>query len=63
MSALEYDRRAEQHRPDDPCAIEAEVLRLTREGLKIRDVASALKLNPHEVAQILVRASLDGARR
>jgi DNA-binding NarL/FixJ family response regulator len=56
-----YRQRAEQHRPD-PDGIEVEVLRLTREGLKIRDVASALKLNPHEVAQILVRASLAASR-
>jgi hypothetical protein len=33
-------------------------VRLTEQGLKIRDVGAALKLNPHEVAQILARASL-----
>jgi DNA-binding NarL/FixJ family response regulator len=63
LSGLEYDRRAQEYRPVDPAGIEREVLRLTREGLKIRDVASALKLNPHEVAQILARASLEATRR
>lgn len=62
MSALEYERRAQEHRPGVE-GVEAEVLRLTRDGYKIRDVAAALKLHPHEVAQILVRASLAESRR
>jgi len=58
MTELDYRRRAELHRPDDPAAIEAEVSRLTAQGLKIRDGAAALKLSTHEVEQILVRHAL-----
>ena len=58
MNENSYRDRAEFYRPTDPAQLAAEVTRLTRQGLKVRDIAAALKLNPAEVATILVQHSL-----
>lgn len=48
----------QQHRPTDPAQIDAEICRLSDSGLMVRDVASALKVNPSVVVQALTRRAL-----
>jgi hypothetical protein len=47
-----YELHAQLHRPD-PAGIAAEVQRLAREGLKPRDIASALRVNVTQVLKAL----------
>jgi hypothetical protein len=51
--ALEYDRRAQEHRPTDVESLRREVRRLNQQGLRIRDIAQALTLNDYDVAILL----------
>jgi DNA-binding NarL/FixJ family response regulator len=58
-----YTKRAEQHRPHDPAALEAEIVRLAQTGLTINDIASALRIEQSQIAAVLIRASLGATRR
>lgn len=58
MNESVYRQRAELHRPADPKLIEAEVIRLHREGLRPRDIAQCLSLNDIDVLAIIARAIL-----
>jgi hypothetical protein len=51
--AVEYDIRSQQHRPTDPKRIAAEIMRLRREGLRPRDIAQCMRMNDHDVIQII----------
>jgi DNA-binding CsgD family transcriptional regulator len=53
MSAIDYTRRAEQHRPTDLNALAREAQRLLRQGLTERDVGAALHLDPSSVRSLL----------
>jgi hypothetical protein len=44
---------ANQHRPSDPAALAAEILRLHADGLSARDISTALRLPPDMVITIL----------
>jgi DNA-binding NarL/FixJ family response regulator len=48
-----YIRRAQQHRPTDPAAIEREILRLFASGLGVNTIATAMHLDPAAVRQAL----------
>lgn len=52
-SAQDYDRRAEEHRPTDVETLRREARRLNDQGLRVRDIAQALKLNDYDVAILL----------
>jgi hypothetical protein len=52
-SAAEYDARAQQHRPSDIETLRREVRHLNDQGLRIRDIAHALRLNDYDVAILL----------
>ncbi len=49
----DYQQRAQQHRPTSMEALAAEVRRLHRDGLSVRDIAVALQLNDADVADML----------
>ncbi len=49
MNAIDYQRRADQHRPRDESAMARECSRLVATGLTPRDVATALRLDLAEV--------------
>jgi hypothetical protein len=51
MSA--YAQLAEMHRPTDPIALAAEIRRLHESGLTARDIATALRLAPDVVINML----------
>jgi hypothetical protein len=51
MSA--YAQLAQLHRPTDPAALAAEIHRLSRSGLTARDIATALRLAPDVVINML----------
>lgn len=53
MNALEYQRRALQHRPTDLVTLRAEATKLQRLGLLPRDISQALGLNPEQVRQLI----------
>ena len=53
IDAIEYSTRAEEHRPTDVETLRREVRRLNRQGLRIRDIAQALRLNDYDVAILL----------
>ena len=44
---------AEMHRPTDPMALAAEIRRLHASGLTARDIATALRLAPDSVINLL----------
>jgi hypothetical protein len=48
-----YETRADRYRPSDPGALAREIRRLHREGLRVRDIAEALRMNDAEVAGLL----------
>jgi len=48
---------AQMHRPTDPAVIAAEVRRMYREGLKVRDIAVALRIGVPAVLQVLDAAT------
>jgi hypothetical protein len=52
-NALEYDRLAQAHRPTDVESLRREIRRLNQQGLRVRDIADALRLNDHDVAILL----------
>jgi hypothetical protein len=47
VSNAAYDMRANQHRPDDPAALAAEVRRMHADGLTARDISTVLRM-PHD---------------
>jgi hypothetical protein len=47
--AIDYDRRAQAHRPMDVETLRREVRRLNEQGLRIRDIVHALRLNDYDV--------------
>jgi hypothetical protein len=53
IDARTYNERAEQHRPTDVATLRREVCRLNEQGLRIRDIAQALRLNDYDVAILL----------
>ena len=56
-----YRQRAEQHRPKDPQALEAEIIRLAQTGLTVHDIAAALRMDQSQIATVLIRASLSAS--
>lgn len=48
-----YIRRAQQHQPTEPAAIEREIMRLFLSGLAVNDIAAALRLDPAAVRTVL----------
>lgn len=50
---LNYDIRANRHRPADATALAAEVRRLAHGGLMPNDIAQALRLDPASVRTML----------
>jgi hypothetical protein len=48
-----YEQRAQFHRPTDVEQIRAEVRRLIGDGLRVRDIADALRLNDADVLNLL----------
>ncbi len=58
LSARDYEARAQMHRPTNPDDIRREVLRMHRDGLRPRDIASCLRMNDHDVVQIIAREML-----
>ena len=52
---LDWRRLSEQHRPDDPAQLTAEIRRLHATGLTARDVASALRLDLGLVLEAIQR--------
>jgi hypothetical protein len=48
-----YDIRADRHRPTDPAVLSREIRRLAAEGLRVRDIAQALRMNDAEVVNLL----------
>jgi hypothetical protein len=53
VNAVEYQRRAMEHRPTDAAGIAAEIRRLSLNGYSTRDIAGALKLDPIAVERRL----------
>jgi hypothetical protein len=53
LTASAYTALAEQNRPAEPMALEAEVRRLHTTGLTARDIAVALRLPPDRVLNML----------
>jgi hypothetical protein len=53
MSTVDYQRRANQHKPSDPAALALEVRRLRANGLTAYDIAGALRLGLPAVEQML----------
>jgi hypothetical protein len=51
-----YARLAQLHRPTDPEAVAAEIWRPHRTGLTSRDIATALRLPPDDVINVLETA-------
>jgi hypothetical protein len=52
-TSADHEARANQHRPTDREILLREVLRLRAQGLRIRDVAEALGLNPSAVESLI----------
>ena len=52
-AAVAFQRRAQQHRPNDAARLTAEILRLRRDGLSARDIAAALRLHLPVVIEAL----------
>ena len=50
---LNYEQRAQRHRPSDPARVRAEIVRLMGQGLSTRDVATALRLDVPAVLNLL----------
>lgn len=48
-----YYERAQQYRPTDVERLRAEVRRLIAEGLRVRDIALALRMNDADVINLL----------
>lgn len=53
LVAHDYNQRAQANRPSDPTAIAAEVRRLRKDGLKPRDISTALRVGITEVLEAL----------
>lgn len=53
MSAEEYARRAQLHRPADQASLAREAHRLAAQGLRAVDIAVALGLTPAAVEELL----------
>jgi hypothetical protein len=56
-------QRAEKHRPIDPQALEAEIVRLSQSGLKVGDISRALGIEQSQIAAVLIRAPLAASAR
>ena len=52
-TAIDYSRRANQHRPTDQAGMVAPIVDLARRGLTARDISAALGLTPESVLTIL----------
>lgn len=52
-----YARLAQLHRPTDPAQLRAEVMRLHRSGPTGRDIATALRMAPDEVVNLLAEVA------
>lgn len=61
-SNLPYDARANQHRPTDPRAIDAEMRRLKAAGLTARDISTALRIDLAHVSNVVEHPSVGQAR-
>ena len=48
-----YDQRANAHRPTDSAALQAEMRRLASSGLRVRDIAVALRIDLGAVLEAL----------
>jgi plasmid maintenance system antidote protein VapI len=47
------EAKATEHRPTQPAVLLREVLRLRAQGLRVRDVAEALGLNPSAIESLI----------
>lgn len=57
MSDHDHERRADQHRPIDAEGVRLAVQELYRQGLKVRDIAAALRLEGSAVHALLEEPS------
>jgi hypothetical protein len=55
--AADYARRAVEHRPANPEQLRTEAKQLQQTGLKPRDIATALGLDPEQVRVFLETAA------
>jgi Flp pilus assembly protein TadD len=53
MIAIDYFRRAQEHRPTDEGVIRAAAVELHQRGLTARDIGQALGLATHAVQRLL----------
>jgi hypothetical protein len=53
MTALEYERRRNQHRPQDPSQLVDQIRELHRGGLTARDISNAWRLPLGSVQQAI----------
>jgi hypothetical protein len=53
MNAIDYARRAEQHKPTDERTLRAAAVELSSRGLTPRDVGEALRLDPTAVRRLI----------
>ena len=52
-TALDYEARANQHRPTQRDVLRREALRLHAQGLRPRDIAEAFGMNPSEIEALI----------
>jgi DNA-binding NarL/FixJ family response regulator len=52
-TSTDYETRANRHKPTEREVLLREVLRLRAQGLRVRDVAEALGLNPSAVEALI----------
>ena len=59
---IDYNIRAQLHRPADPAVLAAEIRRLRAQGLRPRDLSVALRLPLGAVLDALADPNLGGGR-
>ena len=56
-SDVDYETRANLHRPAAPYLLASEIRRLAASGLTVLDIASSLQIQPSEVLRLLAGTS------